>query len=367
VEGGTIVAGAPYHTVATNGQLGGAAYVFTGSGSSWTQAAELTASNGADGDGLGWSVAMLGGTVVAGAPNHTVGGHANQGAAYVFAEPASGWANETQTAELTASDGATNDLLGSSVGVSGDTVVAGAPNHTVGGHARQGAAYVFAVPPTISIRSPANLTSYARGEVVHASYTCAVSPPATISSCTGPVADGAPVNTSAGLRTFTVQAIDSAGQTASETVTYLVLIRPHLGGVGQSHNTWREGNKLASISSADKKKPPVGTTFKFTLSEPGTVKLVFTQRVSGRQIKVRGKRKCVAQTRHNKRDRPCKRKVTAGTLKLKAPASRDKIAFDGRISAHHKLAPGIYTVTITATDAVGQKSTPRKLTFTIVR
>ena len=52
-------------------------------------------------------------------------------------------ATATQTAKLTASNGAARDFLGDSVAVSGDTIVAGAPGATVNGHARQGAAYVF--------------------------------------------------------------------------------------------------------------------------------------------------------------------------------------------------------------------------------
>jgi hypothetical protein len=48
-----------------------------------------------------------------------------------------------QRAKLTASDGATNDHLGLSVSISGDTVVAGADGAAVGGNESQGAAYVF--------------------------------------------------------------------------------------------------------------------------------------------------------------------------------------------------------------------------------
>ena len=87
----------------------GAAYVFTEPGSGWanmTQTAKLTASDGAAGDDFGTSVSISGNTVVVGAPDATVGANSGQGAAYVFTEPGSGWANTTQTAKLTASDGA---------------------------------------------------------------------------------------------------------------------------------------------------------------------------------------------------------------------------------------------------------------------
>ena len=105
------------------------------------QTAELTASDGADGDQLGDSVAVSGSTIAVGAPQHTVGGVQGRGAVYVFSEPATGWQNAVQTAELTASDGATGDGLGYSVAISGSTIVAGAPDHGSGG-----TLYVFSQP-----------------------------------------------------------------------------------------------------------------------------------------------------------------------------------------------------------------------------
>ncbi len=111
-------------------------YVFVKPSSGWSsghEAAKLTASNGAE-LGLGDSVGVSadGSTVVAGAENATVGGNTYQGAAYVFVKPSGGWSSDTQTAKLTASDGAAGDRLGPgdhSVGVSADgsTVVAAAP------------------------------------------------------------------------------------------------------------------------------------------------------------------------------------------------------------------------------------------------
>ena len=82
----------------------------------------------------------------------TVGGNSYQGAAYVFTEPGSGW---TQTAKLTASDGEPDDDFGSSVSISGNTVVVGAYGATVGANSRQGAAYVFATP----VQAPPEVTN----------------------------------------------------------------------------------------------------------------------------------------------------------------------------------------------------------------
>ncbi len=98
------------------------------------QTAELAAADGAANDGLGTAVAISGSTAVVGAPSHTVGSNAGQGAAYVFSNASGSW---KQTAELTASDGAAGDAFGSSVAIDGGTIVIGAPNRAEGG------AYVF--------------------------------------------------------------------------------------------------------------------------------------------------------------------------------------------------------------------------------
>ncbi len=127
LAGETLVAGAHTANNAT-----GAAYVFTRSGSTWSQQQKLTASDTAAGDRFGWSVAISGDTIVAG--TYFQAGYT--GAAYVFTRSGSTW---SQQQKLTASDAATDDCFGYSLAVSGDTVVAGAPGES----SYTGAAYVF--------------------------------------------------------------------------------------------------------------------------------------------------------------------------------------------------------------------------------
>jgi uncharacterized protein (TIGR03437 family) len=98
----------------------GAAYIFTLAGTTWSQQAKLTASDAASGDQFGGSVSLSATTAVAGA----IGKSGGQGAVYVFINSGTNW---TQQAKLTASDGASGDEFGFSVAVSGDTVLAGAP------------------------------------------------------------------------------------------------------------------------------------------------------------------------------------------------------------------------------------------------
>jgi hypothetical protein len=104
-----------------------------------SQTATLTASDGHYGTLLGCSVAIVGNTIVAGAKGLQAG---EQGSAYVFLKPAAGWKDMTQTAELTPSDGVPHDYFGNIVSMSGNTIVASAP----GVDNDQGAAYVFVKP-----------------------------------------------------------------------------------------------------------------------------------------------------------------------------------------------------------------------------
>jgi hypothetical protein len=171
IDGNTMVIGA------NDNALVGAAYVFIRNGESWIQQALLRASNAESSDNFGSSVAISGNTIVVGASredSNATGINGNQndnslasaGAAYVFVRTGTNW---SQQAYLKAADavgvcstaGCTGgcvcdegDFFGSSVAISGDTIVVGAPfddsNATgVNGNAvdnsatNSGAAYVF--------------------------------------------------------------------------------------------------------------------------------------------------------------------------------------------------------------------------------
>jgi hypothetical protein len=111
----------------------GDAYVFTSSGGTWGQQAVLASSDGAAGDNFGYSVAADSGGIL-------VGAYANsgKGAAYYFTGSGSSW---SQQSKLLASDGAANDFFGYAVALSGTTAVVGAyEKNSTGG---PGEAYVF--------------------------------------------------------------------------------------------------------------------------------------------------------------------------------------------------------------------------------
>jgi hypothetical protein len=66
----------------------------------------------------------------------------------------------------------------------------------------------------------------------------------------------------------------AASGTTAPTTPLATPTPPILANAAQTAPTWREANKLATFSR--KKKPPVGTTFSFTLNEQASVSFAFT-------------------------------------------------------------------------------------------
>jgi hypothetical protein len=127
ISGDTAVVGAQAQNLSS-----GSVYVFTRTGTTWTLQQKLRADDAENGDIFGQGVSISGDTIAVGAAKKGTG---QQGAAYVFTRSGTTW---TQQQKLTASDAAIGDEFGVSIAVSGDTVVVGAFNA-----ASTGAAYVF--------------------------------------------------------------------------------------------------------------------------------------------------------------------------------------------------------------------------------
>lgn len=104
------------------------------------QSAKLTASDGAANDLFGTSVAVSGDTAIIGAYSDAVGANSLQGSAYVFVRSGTTW---TEQAKLVASDGALGDQFGISVSISGDAAAIGAIGDDVNANTDQGSVYVF--------------------------------------------------------------------------------------------------------------------------------------------------------------------------------------------------------------------------------
>lgn len=114
-------------------------------------------------------------------------------------------------------DGAGQTTTRTAVDVAGNSATGTSPPVSIDG-----------TSPTIDLRSPVDGATHLIGDVVTADFDCADAT-SGVASCTGTVADGGALNTSSeGVRTFTVTAVDAAGNRATRTVTYTVRSRTAL-------------------------------------------------------------------------------------------------------------------------------------------
>ncbi|MDQ1395625.1 MAG: large repetitive protein, partial [Acidimicrobiaceae bacterium] len=74
--------------------------------------------------------------------------------------------------------------------------------------------------PTVTVQAPVDGGVYGAGSQVSASFTCRDAGGSGIATCDGTVAAGSPIDTTPGSHTFTVAAVDRAGNRRTTTVTY---------------------------------------------------------------------------------------------------------------------------------------------------
>jgi len=117
----------------------GSAYISKWNGTSWSEQAKLTASDGAASDYFGWSVSISGDYAIVGAPLDDDKG-TDSGSAYISKWNGTSWSEQ---AELTASDGAASDYFGVSVSISGDLAIVVTPYDD----SYKGSAYAFGSCP----------------------------------------------------------------------------------------------------------------------------------------------------------------------------------------------------------------------------
>lgn len=136
MSGSAILLGVPQGSGAY--PFSGAAFVFRRENGVLRQEAKLVASDGVPSDSFGSSVALSGNTAIIGAPGDDDAGP-NSGSAYIFREVNGIWREVTK---LRASDAGTRDYFGGAVSLFGNTAVVGAYRNS-GRAYLSGSVYVF--------------------------------------------------------------------------------------------------------------------------------------------------------------------------------------------------------------------------------
>jgi len=142
-DGTRAVIGAAYDD-ATGGADSGAAYVYLRSGTSWVQESKLVPSDSEASANFGWSCSLSddGTRAIVGARHDDATGGSNSGAAYVFTRSGTNWSEEQK---LVPSDSEASALFGQSCSISSDgtRAIVGAYYDDATGGADSGAAYVY--------------------------------------------------------------------------------------------------------------------------------------------------------------------------------------------------------------------------------
>ncbi|MGC1378892.1 MAG: hypothetical protein WA821_21855, partial [Anaerolineales bacterium] len=200
LSGDTLAVGTWHESSSTTGVNGnqadnsalhsGAVYVFTRSGTAWSQQAYVKASNAEADDKFGQSVALSGDTLAVGAPGESSdatgvnGDQANNletraGAVYVFTRSGTAW---SQQAYVKASNTQYNARFGGSVALDGDTLAVGGAAEMVYVFTRSGTTWSQQAYLKSSYTGP----DYLFGESVALSGdTLAVGAPGESSNATG--------------------------------------------------------------------------------------------------------------------------------------------------------------------------------------
>jgi len=141
ISGNYAVIGVPEYSPTISGNPApGAVSVYQYNGTNWVFMQRLTDLTGANGDRFGNSVCISGNRIIVGANNDDNGAAIDQGSASIYQFNGSSWVLMQKIIDAT---GAANDFFGESVSIDRDIVVIGAPYDDNGTFLNQGSATIY--------------------------------------------------------------------------------------------------------------------------------------------------------------------------------------------------------------------------------
>jgi hypothetical protein len=227
--------------------------------------------------------------------------------------------------------------------------------------------------PTIDVRTPAEGATVTAGPGAVADFSCNDAG-SGIDTCDGNLANGARLDSGGlGEKTLTVVALDRSGRRTEVSRHYTVVAAddgpaadktaPTLSA-SLTNRRFRVGRaKTATSAAKKKKKAPLGTKFRIRLSEPAAYRISIQKLTRG----VKAGKRCVKPSKKHRRGKKCTIASGAGTLSRSGGrAGLNSVVFSGRVGKK-ALKPGSYRANVTATDAAGNRSKQKTVTFTVVK
>jgi hypothetical protein len=137
-------------------------------------------------------------------------------------------------------------------------------------------------------------------------------------------------------------------------------LAPFFRSLRMSLRRFRLGTLLPRFSQRRRTR---ATVISFDVSEAGRAELRFARAQRGRRVG----RRCRRATRRLRNRRRCTRYVTVRpSLTAQVKAGVNRVRFTGRLTRRRSLRPGRHRLTILVTDAAGNRSAPRNITFTLL-
>lgn len=190
-------------------------------------------------------------------------------------------------------------------------------------------------PPSIEISAPGDGATYAVDQHVTVSYSCSAHEIASVTVCSGSVADGGTLDTSTpGAHAFLVNAEDNAGGTSSRAIAYTVLAPTPPTSSGSSGSSGPPGPPGSSKSPPDTvlgSHPPKKVK---TTKKKAKVKFTFSSSTTGAAFECKLDKKAYA---------PCASPKT------------------------YELKPGKHTFSVAATSSGLADPAPASFAFKVVR
>ena len=137
--------------------------------------------------------------------------------------------------------------------------------------------------PQATITTPANGATYERGQVVNAAYSCSDGGGGSgVTSCSGTVANGSPLDTStSGAKTFKVDVASGSGGQSTSTVTYNVVDPPSPPDPTPPDPTPPAPDPAIEVVGLERDRDQGTATLTISTNLPGALRIAETNKVKG--------------------------------------------------------------------------------------